>query len=146
MVGGEGEVGLDDARIDAPHHWLWQVGLQPLPTARPPLFPLGNGADVEDLGDHGAQDAEGSPRVNCAVTLGGRGLVGLGTFHNHLHRLWRVKLQVVLATPGHQMVGLPPVGGVFPTRDEPNEGVCIIMVLMCSLSRLVLQSVVAVRP
>ncbi|CAB1422356.1 unnamed protein product [Pleuronectes platessa] len=32
-----------------------------------------------------------------------------------------IELQVVLITPGHQMVNLPPVGGLIPTRDEPNE-------------------------
>ena len=31
-------------------------------------------------------------------------------------------MTTALTTPGHQMVNLPPVGGLIPTRDEPNEG------------------------
>jgi len=33
-----------------------------------------------------------------------------------------VALQVVLTAPGHQMVNLPHVGRLIPTRDYPNEG------------------------
>jgi len=33
-----------------------------------------------------------------------------------------VELQVVLTATSHQMVNLSPVGGLIPTRDEPNEG------------------------
>ena len=40
--------------------------------------------------------------------------------HTHLHCLYSIKLQVVLAAPGHQMVNLPPVGGLIPARDELN--------------------------
>ena len=42
--------------------------------------------------------------------------------YNHLHCFQSIELQVVQTTPGHQMVNLPPVGGLIPTRDEPNEG------------------------
>ena len=42
--------------------------------------------------------------------------------YNHLHCFQSIYLQVVLTTPGHQIVNLPPVGGLIPTRDEPNEG------------------------
>ena len=27
-----------------------------------------------------------------------------------------------MSAPGHQMVNLPPVGGLIPTRDEPDQG------------------------
>ncbi|KAK5931765.1 hypothetical protein CgunFtcFv8_003535 [Champsocephalus gunnari] len=53
--------------------------------------------------------------------LGGWGC-GLPKVHNHLHCLESVELQVVVPTPGHQMVHLPPVGRLVPTRDESDEG------------------------
>src|SRR4029434_5897364 len=62
--------------------------------------------------------------VNWGVTQGdgvGRGW-GLPEIDNHLHYFQSVELQVVLSTPAHQMINLPPVGGLIPTRDEPNEG------------------------
>ncbi|CAB1417436.1 unnamed protein product [Pleuronectes platessa] len=57
-------------------------------------------------------------RKDSAVT---RGWVP-SEVHNHLHCFQSIELQVVQITPGHQMVNLPPVGGLIPTREEPNEG------------------------
>src|SRR4029434_5396153 len=62
------------------------------------------------LGDDGAQEADGLHTVNWGVTQGdgvGRGWV-LPEIDNHLHCFQRVELQIVLSTPGHQMVNLPP--------------------------------------
>jgi len=111
------------------HHRLWQVEFLKLPQEEHPLLRLlGGGADVqlplEVLGDDGAQEAVGLHSVNGGVTQGERGWWGcvLSEVHNHLHCLQSVTLQVVLAAPGHQMVRLPPVGGLIPIRDDSNEG------------------------
>src|SRR4029434_5972955 len=65
---------------------------------------------------------------DCSVDWGvsqgdgvGRGWV-LPEIDNHLHCFQCVELQIVLSTPGHQIVNLPPVGRLITTRDEPNEG------------------------
>ena len=62
--------------------------------------------------------------VDWGVSQGDGGEWGwvLSVVHNHLHCLESVELQVVLAAPGHQMVNLPPVGRLIPTRDEPDDG------------------------
>src|SRR4029434_7252880 len=76
------------------------------------------------MGDDGAEEADGLHTVNWGVTQGDGGGWGwvLPEIYNHLHCFQRVELQVVLATPGHQMVNLPPVSGLIATRDKPNEG------------------------
>jgi len=48
--------------------------------------------------------------------------------------------QGVLTMACHQMVNLPPVGGLIPTRDEPNEGGVI-----CKLQELDRLMTVGVR-
>jgi len=45
-----------------------------------------------------------------------------------------VEPKVVLTAPGHQVVNLPPVGGLIPTRDEPNEGGAGLIVLKAKQS------------
>jgi len=62
--------------------------------------------------------------VHWGVTQGdgGRWSWVLPEVYYHLHCLESVALQVVLTTLGDQMVNLPPVGRLIPTRDEPNEG------------------------
>ena len=83
------------------------------------------GADVhlqlEVTGHEGSQEAEGLHSVYWGVTQGDWGWV-LPVVNNHLHCLKSIELQVVLAASGHQMVFVPPVGGLIPIRDESNEG------------------------
>ena len=111
------------------HHFLWQVELLQLPQEVNPLLgSFDEGADVElpleVLGDDGAQEAEGLRSVNWGVSQGDGAEWGwvLSEIYNHLHCFQSIELQVVLSIPGHQMVDLPPVGGLIPIRDEPNEG------------------------
>src|SRR4029434_6545525 len=96
---------LDRPRSEAAHRELSRFSRLPTPGLE--------GADVqlplEVLGDDGAQKAEGLRSVDWGITQGdgvGRGWV-LPEIDNHLHCFQRVELQIVLSTPGHQMVNLP---------------------------------------
>src|SRR4029434_2233417 len=99
----------EEAGVQLPLEVLGDDGVQL------PLEVLGDGGvqlPLEVLGDDGAQEADGLNTVNWGGPQGdavGWGWV-LPEIDNHLHCFQRVELQVVLSTPGHQMVYLPPVG------------------------------------
>ena len=54
--------------------------------------------------------------------MGVGGDMALLEVHSHRHCFERVKLQVVVTAPGHQVVNLPPVGRLVAARDESDEG------------------------
>src|SRR4029434_11248763 len=62
--------------------------------------------------------------VSTGESLRVMGVSGAGFLlkYNHLHCFQSIWLQVVLPTPGHQMVNLPPVSGFAVIQGEEKRG------------------------